>query len=213
MTERDSRRTQLIEAAARLVSRGGVAALSARNVAAEAGMSTKPVYSSFGSMEALLRAVVTEGFDRLERRIVIGPSADPLADIATLTAGYLEFARTEPSLYAVMFGISSFGQSPAIPPAELVPDRQRTFDRITDNFQRAIDQGRIQSTRASTLAYRWWVIVHGFATLETAEFIGRERGVERVLAPLLVSLFAGEGDDADRARESVAAGLSSSAMR
>lgn len=87
-------RRRLTEAAARLAAAGGAGALSTRRVATEAGTSTMAVYTHFGSMEALVQAVVSEGFDRLEQRfLAVEPSDDPVRDVARLTAAYVDHAR------------------------------------------------------------------------------------------------------------------------
>ena len=86
-TETDVRR-RLVEAAADLLSEEGPAALSARRLAREAGTSTMAVYTHFGGMPALVRAVVAEGFARLYDRVAeVEPSDDPLADLIAAGVG------------------------------------------------------------------------------------------------------------------------------
>ena len=59
-------RATLIDAAARLVAEGGPGSLSARLLAREAGTSTMAVYTYFGSMSAIVREIVHDGFGRPE---------------------------------------------------------------------------------------------------------------------------------------------------
>ena len=75
-------RRRLLESAAHLLGEEGPSALSARRLAAEAGTSTMAVYTHFGGMPALVRAVVAEGFRRLYERVGAVPlTDDPVHDL------------------------------------------------------------------------------------------------------------------------------------
>ncbi|HEY6309958.1 MAG TPA: helix-turn-helix domain-containing protein, partial [Streptosporangiaceae bacterium] len=82
-------RTTLIDAAARLVAEGGPRSLSARLLAREAGTSTMAVYTYFGSMSAIVREIVHDGFARLKRLFdLVEATDDPVADMALLGRVY-----------------------------------------------------------------------------------------------------------------------------
>lgn len=201
-------RQRLTEAAARLAAAGGAGALSTRRVATEAGTSTMAVYTHFGSMEALVQAVVSEGFDRLEQRfLAVEPSDDPVRDVARLTAAYVDHARENAELYAVMFGLASLGSYRPVTPESLQVGRRETLDRVGAALARAVDAGRIRTATGSALSFRWWALVHGYVMLEGSGYVAPETGTERVLGPLLVDFLVGEGDDPARASASAAAGL------
>ena len=69
----------LIEAAARLIATEGAGALTLRRVADEVGTSTMAIYTHFGGMPELRRAVRQEASARLgERRKAGQPDAGPL---------------------------------------------------------------------------------------------------------------------------------------
>lgn len=92
-------RDLVLDAALALCRRDGVAAVSARAVAAELGCSTAPVFSAFESMDALHEALI----DRVIELFVgffthDGP--DPLLEAGL---GMARFASEEPSLYAALF--------------------------------------------------------------------------------------------------------------
>lgn len=201
-------RRRLLEAAARLVATGGADALTTRKVAAEAGTSTMAVYTQFGSMEALVGGVVEEGFARLEQRLVARPDTDdPLADVAARTAAYVAHARENDALTRVMFGAATLGRYRPVTPEQLEVGRRETLDRVGDALARAVASGRIRDAGGTALVFRWWVLAHGYAVLEGAGYVAPDRGPERVLGPLLVDFFAGEGDDPAAARASVEAGF------
>lgn len=197
-------RRRLTEAAARLIAAGGAGTLSVRRVANEAGTSTMSVYTQFGSMEALVRAVVEEGFARLEQRLVdLEPSADPLADLGRQTAAYVEHARENPELYAVMFGIGRVGSHQPMTPAELGVGRRETLDRMAASLDRGVAEKRLREEVGSARVFRWWTLAHGYVMLEGSGYLDRTKGVERVLAPLLVDFLIGEGCPRRRAEASI----------
>lgn len=199
---------RLVEAAAHLLAEAGPSALSARKVATHAGTSTMSVYTCFGSMEVLVRAVVEEGFAMLERRLVeVAPSDDPVRDVAAQTAAYLAHAREYAELYAVMFGTAPLGQFRLPSPSAEQRGRTQTLDRIAANLGRAVEAGRLRPAAAGDLSFRWWSSIHGYALLETTGFIHEEPGRVRVLEPTLVAFFVGHGDDPGRAEASVREGL------
>ncbi|HEY0806715.1 MAG TPA: helix-turn-helix domain-containing protein, partial [Pseudonocardiaceae bacterium] len=75
----------LVDAAARLLAEEGPAALSTRRLAAAVGTSTMAVYTHFGGMDDLVRAMVREGFARLHERMArVRATDDPVADVITL---------------------------------------------------------------------------------------------------------------------------------
>ena len=61
-------RPALIEAAARLIATEGASGLTLRRVADAVGTSTMAIYTHFGGMPELRRAVRREGFARLAAR-------------------------------------------------------------------------------------------------------------------------------------------------
>jgi AcrR family transcriptional regulator len=204
---RDLRRS-LMTAAANLLAESGPAALTARKVATAAGTSTMSVYSRFGSMEVLVRAVVDEGFAVLERELLAVPTTeDPLRDVAAQTAAYLRFAGENAVLYAVMFGTVPLGRFRPVTPEELQTGRRETLDRIAANLGRAVEAGRFRPAPTADLAFIWWSAVHGYAMLESSGHIHAATGRVRILERLLAALFTGLGDDLDVATRSVRAGL------
>src|SRR5947199_5505950 len=86
-------RPALIEAAARLIATEGAAGLKLRRVAEEVGTSTMAIYTHFGGMPELRRAVRQEGFTRLvASAVMLGESDDPVADVGGSGLAYYELA-------------------------------------------------------------------------------------------------------------------------
>ncbi|MBN4926797.1 TetR/AcrR family transcriptional regulator [Hoyosella rhizosphaerae] len=198
-------RQKLLDSAARLLAEEGPAALTTRRVAAEAGTSTMAVYTHFGSLPALVEAVVEEAFARLaEAMDRVGRTNDPVADIAGFTRAYLANARSNGNLYAIMFGTASLGSYRRRDPDDLRIGRAETFSLVVEAVQRALDEGRFRPASAVRVATQWWSAIHGYTMLELGGYISRTGGVTKVLSPLLENLFVGLGDDSIAALKSIA---------
>src|SRR5437762_8905926 len=97
-------RSALIEAAAQLIATEGAAGLTLRGVADDVGTSTMAIYTHFGGMPELRRAVRREASTRLgERLTAVGQSDDPVADLAKVGLAYYRNGIKDPHLYRVMF--------------------------------------------------------------------------------------------------------------
>jgi AcrR family transcriptional regulator len=94
----------LLDAAERIVAEHGARALSLRDLAAEAGTTTRAVYSLFGSKDALLTALGVRAFNLLERDIDALPAtARPADDLVEVALVFRRFAVEHPALFSIAF--------------------------------------------------------------------------------------------------------------
>ena len=160
-----SLRPALIEAAARLIATEGAAGLTLRRVADEVGTSTMAIYTYFGGMRELRRAVRQEGFAQLAARAAQrGESDDPVADLARLGLDYYEHAMSDPHMYRVMYMEQPLDAADAAAGSE-------TFNLLTAGVQRCIDAGRFDQADAAELATQFWAFSQRVA--ESLQRLGR----------------------------------------
>ena len=101
---------RLVEAAIRLLAEEGPSAIKARTVASATGLSTMVVYSHFGGIPELTRAVIDQGFKVLEAAFSQLPvTDDPIADLAVQALTCRRVARDNPHLYAAESGAIRIG--------------------------------------------------------------------------------------------------------
>jgi AcrR family transcriptional regulator len=183
---------RLIEAAARLLADEGPSGLSTRRLAAEVGVSTMAVYTHFGGLPELVRAVVREGFARLADHMAAVPDSDnPLDYLAALGEAYRANALENPHLYAVMFGTASLGGY-RLHDDELDEGRY-TFDMLVAATRRCMDAGLFKPGDPEAVAGQLWSAVHGFVMLELAGYLAADRepdAVDEVLNPMLTGIVA-----------------------
>src|SRR5262249_62186338 len=163
-------RATLVEIGARLLAQEGPQALSTRRLAAEAGTSTMAVYTYFGGMGELVRAMVHEGWARLNGYLEkVRKTDDPVGDLASLGVAYRHNAQANPHLYAVMLGGSSLGGFSLTD-----EDRQHgryTLEAVVGCVQRCMQAGRFRQADAQLIAHQMWSAMHGLVTLELGGYL------------------------------------------
>ena len=99
-------RDRLVEAGVELVTNGGSAAVSLREIARRAGVSHGAPRRYFPTHLELLSAVARRGFADLAARLreaVGGSTDDPRARVSAMARAYLEFATSSRGMYELMF--------------------------------------------------------------------------------------------------------------
>ena len=100
-------RSELLRTSRELLDEAGPSALSMREVARRAGCTHQAPYHYFANREAILAALVCEGFDELADRLAVAHDGLGGADLhAVLVASgnaYVEFALRRPGVFRVMF--------------------------------------------------------------------------------------------------------------
>ncbi|HEX6355149.1 TetR/AcrR family transcriptional regulator [Actinophytocola sp.] len=189
-------RAMLIDRAARMLRERQPVTL--RTVVAGTGVSTMAVYTYFGGMDGLWKAMRQEGFTRLAARLTtVRTTADPVRDLAALGAAYLSNALACPDLYRVMFD-DGFD-------LEDLPAADETLHTLVRAVERARAQGRFRDdVDPLELATQSWMIGHGLASLVVTGPLPRQTLAHGV--PMLTALFTSAGDDQPTCRRSVGRG-------
>jgi AcrR family transcriptional regulator len=181
-------RAALLETAALLLARDGGRGLTTRRLAAEVGTSTMAVYTHFGSVEELRRAVCEEGFARLLGHMrSVRATRDPVADLTALGWAYCAGALAEPQLYRAIFLDPSSAE-----------DRQAaasaTFAELVRAIARCIDARRFTpGTDPESLATQVWGAAHGMICAVLARVLTAEEMVREMVA-MTRNLYVGFGD-------------------
>lgn len=159
-------RAALIQRAAEMLARREPVTL--RSVVARTGASTMAVYTHFGDMAGLWRAVRQEGFALLADRLAAVPrTSDPIADAAALGAGYLAHAFDHPELYRLMFDAAADLDDPMA--------ADDTLALLVDAVARSRATGRLAGDcDPERVALRLWTSGHGLAHLAVTGVLARD---------------------------------------
>jgi AcrR family transcriptional regulator len=163
------------------------------------------IYTHFGGMDELRRAVRREGYLRLATQIgFVHDTADPVADLATLGRVYYENAIRNPHLYRVMFMEQPLDEADAATGSE-------SYESLVRAMRRCLDAGRFDRGDPQELAREFWALGHGMITLQLAHLVSPDEA-RRCLGGLVLKLFRANGDDDERATASFVEGLRATPM-
>lgn len=110
-------RARILEAAARLVANGGVAALTTRAVASAASVQAPTLYRLFGDKRGLLDAVAEHGLAAfVAGKVASPPNPDPVQDLCEAWDAFVAFGLANPAVFAIM---NEVGRPGAPSPAAL----------------------------------------------------------------------------------------------
>jgi AcrR family transcriptional regulator len=145
--------------------------LSLRDIAEKAGVSKTAPYRHFADKDALLAAITTEGFRRfgdrlkevLERR-----DGDGIWVITEMCRVYIQFARSNPKLYHLMF--SSFGRLLEDP--HCAQEGRRSLDQLREAVKIWLPQRPAEEIETHVIAI--WGYIHGLASLSLEGFLPAE---------------------------------------
>jgi AcrR family transcriptional regulator len=94
----------LLDAAERTIADEGVDALSLRQVANDAGTTTRAIYTLFESRDGLVAALGLRAFTVLQRDIETLPATDqPAQDLVEVALVFRQFALEHPALFSIAF--------------------------------------------------------------------------------------------------------------
>lgn len=158
-------RRALVDAALKLVEKGGPQVLTLRAVARLAGVSQAAPYRHFKNKEALLAAVAEEGFRATAaamRQATAACGDRALERLRAVGLGYVGFAMSHPSHFRVMFGREMADRSAYPTLREAAAETRRMLVAAISECQRA---GLVRSGEPEELALVCWAIVHGVSAL------------------------------------------------
>jgi AcrR family transcriptional regulator len=106
--QKQNRQRRIVEAAGRLFTTKGYAAVAMEDVAARAGLAVGTIYNYFPSKSALLLSIVrreTESLLARGRKILDDPPRDPLAGVSAFTEIFFtDFTHDDRRLWRELFG-------------------------------------------------------------------------------------------------------------
>jgi AcrR family transcriptional regulator len=154
----------LLDAAESVLAREGLAGVTIRDVAAEAGVAPMGVYNRFGSKDGLIAALVMRSFDLLREAVEVPDEPDPILRLRRSGQRYRQFALSHPQHYTVIF-ISSAGHEAGENP-EVEQHARAAFEALVAHVVYAMQSGAIGPGDPVDLAQQIWSTVHGAVALE-----------------------------------------------
>jgi AcrR family transcriptional regulator len=154
-------RQTILSAAVKELVHGGIRDLSLRNIAASLDLAPNAIYRYFSDRRALEAALANEAARQLE--VALRKAADgrePVAAIRKMSSAYLKFARDNPHLYEAMMSLHTSGHD--------ATSHLSLWAFTVEQVQRIAG-----SDRAGQASVGLWAFLHGAATLEAAQVLGK----------------------------------------
>ena len=152
-------------AAAALIARQGVDAVSLREISQAAGVSHTAAYRHYADKQALLADLAEDGFRRLtaiNRGLAESTPGGPVEQLKACGRAYVRFGLAEPHLLHLMF-------SQAIPDWSLHPGLKEASDELAATLADVVaagqEAGGLRLAPLGELTLTAWSLVHGLALL------------------------------------------------
>ncbi|MBR0993448.1 TetR/AcrR family transcriptional regulator [Bradyrhizobium japonicum] len=193
-------REALLEAAERVLERDGLAGLTLRAVAREAGVSHAAPTHHFGDLTGLLSELAAVGFRQFNAAMASSCDAatTPLEAALARPKAYVAYAQAHPGMYGIMFRTERLDYSrPSLHEAA-----EASFAGLANAIgmmrQERISGDALTLNQGAAIA-RAWSMVHGFTTLlldgRLEDILGRlpeGTTAERLLEAMLTVPMAGK---------------------
>ena len=155
----------LLEAAEKIVETEGLQALTVRRVAEKTGTTTRAIYTSLGSKQALVSGLGLRAFDMLGAMVDRLPvTSDPAADLVAAGAlGFRRFALSHPALFQIGIQQTSVPSDVA---QTMVPAAEHALEALHRRIARLHDTGRIGARTAPEAGWEFHAACEGLAALE-----------------------------------------------
>jgi AcrR family transcriptional regulator len=163
--EKEELRQTILRVAGTLFLEHGYDHFSMRRVAEEIGYSVATLYLYFRDKDALLFAIVDEGFSRFAQQLVTEATRndDPWLRLEALSQAYISFGLRNPVYYQLMF-LWRVDYLTEVRSGE-THTRLEAFQVLEDAVQAAMDAGVLSSTDARTCSDALWAMMHGIVSL------------------------------------------------
>jgi AcrR family transcriptional regulator len=159
-------RDALLEAAERVLERDGLAGLTLRAVAREAGVSHAAPTHHFGDLAGLLSELAAIGFRRFSTTMAAASAATamPMEKGMASAKAYVRYALAHPGMYGLMFRTERLDMTR--------PSLREAADASFAGFAGGVGDYRQEQISTETLTLQQagalthaWSLVHGFTTL------------------------------------------------
>lgn len=188
-------RNALIQAGLELLAEGGARELDLRKVARRAGVSHAAPYRHFADKQALVAAIMEEGFRLLAEQLqatLQEVSDEPFEQLLGIALAYVHFAQEHPWLMREMFSGLTLEKENFV---SLQMAFKAVYLLFADVIQRGQKKKKFVEGDPGELASVLWSVLHGLATLiienQIRPYADGPEGTERVTRHTIKALYGG----------------------
>jgi AcrR family transcriptional regulator len=184
--ERIALRQRIVDAALRVLTNEGTAALTIRRIATEIEYKAPVVYEHFANKDALVVELVTRGFDLMLSELADATS-EPNIDQRVLQTGiaYVRFARQRPHLYEIM-------NSTVVDPSERGRAAAPAIAVVSELLSAWADAHQVVLNDRTEACEIVWGTLSGMASLGTINSERAQKLAEQALTAILLGWQSGD---------------------
>lgn len=165
-------RERVLQAALEVLEQDGLRALSMRDVARRAGVSHQAPYHHFPNREAILAALVEDGFRLLGRDVAAATGHDAVTRLLAAGRAYVQFALTHRAHFALMFRPDVVDLRRH---AEALVEGQRVFTQLEGLVADLVHEGVVHQAQQAGMLAVVWAFIHGLSRLVADQSLPRPR--------------------------------------
>jgi AcrR family transcriptional regulator len=189
----------IFEAAKAVLEEEGAAGLTVRKVAVRAGLSPMAMYRHFAGKDALLNALMDDGFAAWEAIVESVRADDPIEWLEKLSEAFLDFALAQPHRFDAAFFLPA-------PKARRYPDdflagRSPAVALIMARIEQAKANGQLADKPALEIALALSAMAQGLVSMQRANRFTSEKEFKALFRSALrhcLQSFAAKPDGRDR---------------
>jgi AcrR family transcriptional regulator len=156
-------RSELVEAAHKLVQEEGYEGLTIRKLAKRVGYAPMSVYSYFADKQDLLFVLAEDAFETLARRIEEHPADDPIEALRAVMTEYAAFGLGNPNEYRTVF-MTEKTKLPEGRTHEHMDDGNPAMKVLISRVEACVAAGKLQGDPRA-IATMLWTVGHGTISL------------------------------------------------
>ncbi len=162
-------RSDILDQARHLLVTDGYGDLSMRKIAGAVGCSATSIYLHFENKDALVHALIDDGFELLNSSLHAAAEAhtDAARRLEALAHAYVTFGTGNPEYYEVMFQLHP--ERMARYPAEAYRRARRNLELLEEAIVDGAASGTLGAPAPAVAAHVLWASMHGVVSLLLAE--------------------------------------------
>lgn len=178
---------QVVDTAYEIVRTGGIACLTARNLAKKLGTSTAPIFTLFGSIDEIENRVLAKATECYNAYAQKGLQEDP--PFKGFGMKYIEFAKEEPELFKFLFMTDARKDTVA----HFLP----SYDDNADAVLKVLSETYGMSLQTARKLYNHMAVyAFGFASLFAQKLnVFTMEDISRMISEVFVAMIKNEKED------------------
>ena len=158
-----STQSRIFAAARALFDQEGEEGISMRRIAALVGITPMAIYKHYPDKDAILNALMLDGFAAWEARVEGLQAGEPLAWLREMTEAFADFALQEPRRYQAAFLLKASGARKY--PQDMAQGRSPVIAKVMAQIEAARASGKIGDFATMDMAISLVALVQGLVDM------------------------------------------------